>query len=167
MHNKSGMKYGGVFRCEHWRDGKMIGETEGRNLVTNQGVNKALDSVLHNDNEPTWYVCIFDTNTTTASDDTHAVPAYTENTEYDEAARPEYLEGAAVAKEITNGNKATFTMNANATIYGAAVVSAATKGSTAAGDFLFCGAKFAAVRYVVDDDLLKITYTLSGDDDGV
>lgn len=165
--SKSGMKFGGVFRCEHWRDNELLGITEGKNLVTNEGVNKALDSALHNDAEPTWYVAIFDTNTTTASDDTHAAPQYTENTEYDEAGRPEYLEGAAAAKAITNGNKATFTMNANATIYGAAIVSAATKGSTAAGDFLFCAAKFAAVRYCVDDDLLKITYTLSGDDDGV
>jgi len=165
--NKSGMKFGGVFNCEHWRDGKLIGETEGKNLTTNEGVNKALDSLFHDDNEPTWYVCIFDTNTTTASADTHAAPQYTENTEYDEATRPEYLEGAASGKEVTNGNKATFTMNANATIYGAAIVSAATKGSTVAADVLWCGSKFASVRHCVDDDLLKITYTLSGADDGV
>jgi len=138
------------------------------NLIVNEGLNKILDSTVHNDASATWYVAVFESDTTPLATHTYASPGYTECTAYDEATRPEYVEAAASGQSITNAaNKAVFTFNAAKTIYGAALVNVSTKGDTAGGGVLLCSAKFSAAKSVTDDDTLSVTYILTASDDGV
>ena len=98
---------------------------------------------------------------------TYDKPGYTESANYDEAARPQWQQGEVSAKSITNSaNKASFTMSTAETIYGAALVSYATKGNTAkAGAKMFNVSQFAlGSRVVANDDVLKVTITLTGAD---
>jgi hypothetical protein len=142
------------------------------NLVTNEGLNKLLDVMLHGTTQiATWYCVISETNTTPAAGMTYASPSFTETTAYDESTRPEYNEAAASSQSITNSaNKAVFTINATKTLYGAGLVgggsAASTKGNTAGGGTLLCYALFSSSRSVVDDDVVNLTYTISAADDG-
>jgi len=170
---KSGVKIGGIFTLEHYRNGKLIGITSGHNIIPTAGLNRINDVMLHGTTQiTTWYCTLVETNTTPAAGMTYAVPSYTECTAYDEATRPEYVEGAASAGVTTNSaNKAAFTMNATKTLYGASLVGGgtapSTKGNTDGGGVLFCYAKFASSRAVVDDDVVNLTYQLTSADDGV
>jgi hypothetical protein len=141
------------------------------NLCTDEGLNRLLDIMFHGTTQiATWYVGVFETNTTILSTHTYAVPGFTEcTTSYDEATRPAYVEAAASGKITTNAaNKASFTFNASKTIYGGALFGGGTdptvKGNTAGGGVLYCASLFGAPKAVVDDDVLKITVSLTGAD---
>ena len=142
------------------------------NIINNEGLDAILNIMLHAATQiTTWYVALVETDTAPASGQTYAVPVYTECTAYDEATRQEYVEAAASSQSITNSaNKATFTMSATKTIYGAALVGggtgASTKGNTDGGGTLLCYAKFATSKSVEDNDTLEVTYTVSAADDG-
>ena len=167
---KSGAKFRGRFIVECIRKGKLIWKEDVSNILTNQGLDHILDVVLHGTTPfSPWYCCLVETDTAPAAGMTYAVPTYTESEAYDEGTRPEYNEAASSSQSITNSaNKAVFTINATKTMYGASIVSFATKGDTAqAGARLLCYAKFAASRSVVDDDVINLTYTLTAADDGV
>lgn len=161
---------GSVYEIEHWRkctfrsEGWIADVTADHNVVTNEGLNNLLDVMFHNSTQTaTWYIALFNTDTTPASGDTYATPAYTESSNYSEAARQEYNEAAASSESMTNSaNKASFTMSTTETIYGAALVSDSSKGDTAATDaVLFGAAQFASSKSVAPDDVLKITVTIS------
>jgi hypothetical protein len=157
---------GGVFDVEHVRDGEVIDQWQSKNLIVNQGLNHILDVVFGNSTQvATWYVALFNTDSTPASTWTYATPVYTESTDYTEGTRPAYVEAAAASQQITNSaSKATFTMNTTTTIYGASLVSLSTKGDTAGGGTMMAASKFAASRAVVNTDSLLITYTISAAD---
>jgi len=165
--NLHGFTIGSVWEWEHYRDGKLIDTWKQGNTCTAEGLNALLDIMFHASTQiTTWYVEIFESDTTPADGTTYAVPVYTPSTAYDEGTRPEYVEAAASSKSITNSaNKAVFTINATKTIYGAALVgggsAATTKGDTAGGGTLFCASKFAASKSVVDDDVLNVTITIT------
>ncbi len=114
----------------------------------------------------TWYIAIFETDTTPVAGTTYATPVYTECTAYAEATREEFVEAAASSKSITNSaSKAEFTMNATKTIYGASLVSDNTKGDTAVGGAcMYCASKFAVSKPVESADVLKVTVTLTSSD---
>ncbi|KKM23842.1 hypothetical protein LCGC14_1611060 [marine sediment metagenome] len=156
----------GIITVEHWRDGKLLYKGTSENLVTNQGLDKILDSTLANDASATWYLGIIEASHTYAAGDTYAVPNHTESTAYDEATRQEYEEAASSGQSVTNSaNKATFTISATKTIYGAFLVDHNVKGNTAeAGKVLLCGGEFGSSRDVVDDDVINVTYTVSAAD---
>lgn len=136
------------------------------NIVVDQGLNHILDVAFHNTTQvATWYVGIFKGNYTPQSTDTAANIASnsTEATEYDESTRQEWVEAAAASKSITNSaNRATFTINATVTIYGAFLVSTSTKSGTSGS--LAAASRFASQRDLVDDDELLVTYTLTAAD---
>ncbi len=164
-----GFRAGGHFEIEH-RDkyGNLKSIECIKNIVTDEGLDKILNSLLHNGASATWYVAIIESNTAPDHAMTYAVPVYTESSAYDEATRPEYVEAAASSKSITNSaSKAVFTINASKTIYGAALVNVDTKGDTAGGGVLLCYAKFATSKAVEAGDTLNVTYTLSAADDGL
>ena len=146
---------------------KWVEETH--NLITNEGLDKILDSTVHNDASATWYIGLIEASHDYAAGDTYAIPGHTESTSYDEATRVEYEEAAASSQSTTNSaNKATFTISATKTIYGGFLADFATKGNTAeVGKVLLCGGLFAASRDMVDDDVLNVTYTITSADDGV
>jgi len=168
-----GLRMGGVFEAvcigpdgaEKWRE-------VAHNLVTTEGIAHILNALLHSSTQiTTWYVVPFESDHTPAAGNTYATPGYTECVSYDEAARQAYNEAEASGGSVTNSaNKATFTISATKTIYGAALVGggtdADTKGDAAGGGTLLCLARFASSRSVADDDTLQITYTFSAADDG-
>ncbi len=168
---KTGFFLGGYFIATCYdKDGNFRWETTSKNLVVNEGLDYALDVLFHGDTpfDP-WYIALFEDNHTVLAANDYAAPGYTECTAYDEAVRQTYVEAAASSQSITNSaNRAVFTMSATKTIYGASLVSFATKGNTAeAGAVMFCAAQFTNAKSVNDDDTLEVTYTIGSADDGV
>lgn len=161
---KASAVVGGVFTIEHVRDGKVIDTWQEKNLVTNEGLNSLLDTYLNGDGTAkisAWYVSIFEGNYTPLATLTAATypAAATESTAYDEATRVLWVDAGASSQQITNSaSKATFTINATKTIYGAALVSASAK--SAVTGVCFAASRFAVARSVVDNDQLLITYTV-------
>ncbi len=157
------LRVGGIFLCEHVRDGEVIDSWEQPNLVVNEGLNSLLGVYFHGDTQiTTWYLGLFEGNYTPVATVTAATitAASTECTAYDEATRQAYDEAAAASQSITNSaSRATFTFNATKTIYGAFLVSNSTKSGTTGT--LFSAARFSASKAVVDDDQLLLTYTFS------
>lgn len=144
-------------------------EQDRPNVCTTEGINHMLDVEFHGvAAKGTWYVALFESNSTPAITDTYDLWAdslVTESTAYTSATRVEYNEAAASAKVMTNtANKASFTINDTKTLYGAALVSNSTKSHHAAGDFVFCSSTFASPRAVVDTDVLRVTITITGAD---
>lgn len=142
--------------------------TPTHNLVVNVGLDHILDVELHNATQvATWYVGIKNAGAAAAGDTMASHAGWTENTNYDEATRPEYEEAAASGQSITNSaNKATFTIDTDAqTIAGAFLVSNSTKGGSTGT--LLCVDDFASSKSCDDNDVLEVTYTISAADDGV
>jgi len=140
------------------------------NVVTNEGLDHILNVEFHGTTQiTTWYVLLFNTNTTPSGTTTYASPVFTESTDYDEATRPAYVEAAASSQSMTNtASKAVFTISTTTSIYGAALVgggtAATTKGDTAGGGTMFCAAKFSSVKNCVDDDTITVTIVISAAD---
>lgn len=159
-----------IWDVEHWRRGQMLSMTRDHNICTDEGLDALLDIMFHASTQiTTWYVLLFESDTTPAAGTTYATPVFTESTAYDEGTRPAFTEAAASSKSITNSaNKATFTIDATKTIYGAALVGGGTDGDTkddqAGGGTMYCAAKFSASKSVVDDDVLKVTITITAAD---
>jgi hypothetical protein len=154
---------------EHFRKGKKIAERIEENLVPNEFINYALDAVLSGGTAiATWYVALFSNNFTPVSVNTYATPGYTEATSYTESDRQVWSEAGVSAKSITNSAaKASFTMNGNDTsIYGASLVTVATKGDAAGGGVLGPVAQFSggAITGIVNTDVIKVTITVNGSD---
>ena len=155
---------------ELWREGKLIDSWTESNVCTNEGLNELLDIMFHAATQlTTWYLLIFETDTTPSSGTTYAVPVFTECTAYTEGTRPAFDEAAASSQSITNSaSKATFTINATKTIYGAALVAggtdANTKGNVAGGGTMYCASKFSASKAVISGDVLRVTCTLTASD---
>lgn len=159
-----------MWEVEHWRGNKFLSKTLDHNICTDEGLNSLLDIMFHGATQINpWYVMIFEDDVTPAAGTTYAVPVFTESSAYTEGARVEYVEAAASAKVMTNSaSKATFTMNATKTIYGAALVgggsAASTIGNTAGGGTLYCASQFASSKSVESGDVLKVTITITGAD---
>lgn len=160
---EQGIKVGGFFHGQIVRDGKVIDEWEDHNLVVNEGLNHLLDVLFHGGTQiGTWYLGLFEGNYTPTGALTAAnvTATATECVAYDEAARQAYDEAAASGQSITNtASKATFTMNASKTIYGAFLASASAKSATSG--VLFSAARFGTAKVVADDDQLLLTYTFT------
>lgn len=154
---------GGRFQIDHLRNGEIISSEECKNLVTNEGLDHILNTVFHGSAQiTTWYLALFEGNYTPVATLTAATftAAATENTTYDETVRQDYVEAASAGQSITNSaNKATFTMNATKTIYGAGLVSASAKSATTGT--LMSAARFGAAKAVVAADQLLLTYTFA------
>lgn len=136
------------------------------NIIVNQGLDHFLNVYYHADAQVTaWFIAPFEGNYTPVAGDTasNITANSTENTTYNEATRVAYVEAAASSQSITNAaSKATFTMNATKTIYGAFLISASAK--SAATGFLSAASRFAASRAVVNTDQLLVTYTITAAD---
>lgn len=159
------------WKWELHRGGLVIAQaiTWSPNIVVGQGLDHGLDAVfLNGTSYATWYIALFENNYTPLTGDTYQVPGYTECTAYTEADRQICTFGAIAAHAIDNSAaKASFTMNATKTLYGASLLAgpnAATKGNVAAGNYLYAAAKFAAGVPVVATDVFKVTCTITASD---
>lgn len=155
------IKVGGIFSGQLLKSGEVVEEFEDRNLVTNEGLNHILNTVLNNGTQVgTWYLGLFEGNYTPVATVTAAtvVAAATECTAYASSTRPEYVEAASNAQSTTNSaNRASFVFNASKTIYGAFLVSTSTKSATTG--VLLAIARFASAKAVESTDELLLTYT--------
>lgn len=157
------IRVGGYFEGQIIRDGKVIDEWQDHNLVVNEGLNALLNIMFAGSTQvATWYLGLFEGNYTPVATVTAATitSASTECIAYDETTRVAYNEAAAASQSITNSaSKATFTINATKTIYGAFLVSTNTKSGTTGT--LFSAARFSAAKSVVAADQLLLTYTFT------
>lgn len=162
-----------VWMWEQWRPASrrstswLLQDTwEVRNITTDEGVTHALDVVFSGGlAKPVWYIALFNNDYTPIESNTYQSPGYTESTNYDEGARPTWQEAGVASKSLTNAsNRAEFTMKTTENIYGGSLVSANTKGDAVSGEILYCVSKFSAPKPVEDNDVLKVTVVISGDD---
>ena len=159
----------GKWRMVCRRNGGIIWEVEWENLVVNSGRDYLVDVGLSGGTQiTTWYIGLVNgaTPTFAAADTMASHGGWTESTAYDEANRPTFVEAGVSGGQVTNtASKATFTMNATATIGGAFLVSNNTKGGTTGT--LYAEGDFATDRSVIDNDVLEVTATFGAADDGV
>ena len=163
---KSIIPIGSWWEIEQWRKGKLIDQWAQKNVNTTEGLNHMLNAVFFSETPITaWFLGLFENNYTPLIGDTYAVPGFTESEAYDELTRIAYVPVAATAKVITNvASKATFTIGATKTMYGAFLcgggTDADTKSDVAGGGILFAASKFATAKEVVDTDVLMITCSI-------
>lgn len=160
---------GGYFGVEAYRAGEILYPfTWEKNIVVDEGLQHILDVVLHGTTAVNpWYVGIFEGNYTPLASDTGTTISSnaTESNKYDELTRREYVEAAASSAPVTttnSANKATFTISATVTIYGAFLHEAEEKTADAGYNVgtLLAASKFSSARSLVDDDELLITYSI-------
>jgi hypothetical protein len=85
---------------------------------------------------------------------------WTENTDYSQSVRQTLTLGTASAGSIDNtASKATYSINATATIAGAFITSDSTKSGTTGT--LYGVVDFASSRAVISGDTLEVTVTLT------
>lgn len=145
----------------------LVSATRGNhNIVTNEGLNAILNIMFHGQTQvTTWYIAIFESNTTPGAGTTYATPVYTECTAYDESTREAYVESESTSQSMTNAaSKATFTMNASKTIYGASLVSYSAKGDTSESGAILYAAAAVTPQSVVSSDVLQVTCVLTSSD---
>ena len=159
------LRVGGKFQIQHLRNGEVIDEFESKNIVVNEGLNYVLNTALDAQAaQAAWYIGIFSGNYVPVATDTAATIATnaTEFSSYTATTRPVWTPptGGSTAQEIDNSAaKATFTVNAAGTIYGAFLVSSNVISGTTG--VLFAASQFTAARTVVANDQLLITYAVS------
>ena len=155
----------GKFVIEHFdANGNLKGKYDVPNGIVDVGLNHILETEFRSGAQiTTWYIGLIDNSpspTLAAADTMGSHAGWAESTAYDEATRPTWSPGAAASRQITNGTTVDFTMNATATIKGIFITSNNTKGGTTGT--LWSTAAFGSTVSVADNDVLKVTYTLSG-----
>lgn len=150
---------GFLYRIEHVRAGEVIDAEVKHNLMPMEGANHTINGLLHGGTQvATWYIGLYSGNYTPQLGDTAATfpGSATELTTYAESARVAFVESAASGGVSDNSaNKAEFTSNANATVYGGFIVSASAKGATSG--VLLSAVKFASPKTFNSGDVLRVT----------
>lgn len=158
-------KLRGRFQIQHFnKAGKLIGTYDIPNGIVDVGINHLLDVGFHAEAQiTTWYIGLVDNAGFSAfanADTMGSHTGWTESSAYNEATRPEWTEGAAASRSITNGTTVDFSINATVTLKGIFITSNNTKGGTTGT--LWSTAPFASNVTANNGDTLKVTYTLSG-----
>jgi hypothetical protein len=172
--NTDGFKVGGILEAWCIRDGKEIWREKVHNIVTTEGLNAILNGCFHTAGftvPATWFIGLVETDTAPDAGMTYDTPVFTESTSYDNiAVRATYVTVDSTVGSITNAaSPASFTISATKTMYGAAVFSINTRGdhTANAANALYSYSKFTAGRAVVDNDVINVSYVLTGADDAV
>lgn len=143
-------------------DGKIKWVEDISNLVVTAGLNDSLDKHFKGSGyTAAWYVGLTAGSPSFAAGDTMSSHAgWTEDQNYSEATREVLTLGTVSGGSVDNSaSKASFSINATATIGGAFLTTVSTKGGTTGT--LYGGAAFAANRSVVSGDTLNVTVTLT------
>jgi len=171
----------GRFKVEHWRDGRLIGEYEFPNGITNEGKDQLLNTQFDAATQiTTWYLGLIDNAnfTALAAADTYdeinqAGNGWDEFSDYTDpgngdsaTTRPVWNPDAAASQTITNGTVVVFDITATGTIKGLFLVGGGTapenKGDHAASSTLWATALFDSGDVAVQNgDQLKATYTVT------
>jgi hypothetical protein len=89
---------------------------------------------------------------------------WTEFTDYDEAARQEWVEVRSDQSMDNSASKASFTISADSSSIGGAFLN--TDASGTAGTLMCCAAFTGGNKSADDNDTLEVQYTFSAADDG-
>jgi hypothetical protein len=154
----------GVFQCVCYdKDGQFKWLSVFPNGATTVGLSDMLTvAFAAGTQKTTWYMGLIDNasfSALSAGDTASSHAGWIENVDYDEATRPTWGAGTGSGGVITNASSVNFTMNASVTIKGAFLISNSTKSGTSG--ILFCTGLMAATQAVVDNDVLKFTYTVT------
>ncbi len=144
-------------------DGQLKWSEEFDNLVVTLGLNELLDKTFKASGyTAAWYVGLTAGSPSFAAGDTMSSHGgWTEDQNYSEGVRQTLTLGTVSAGSVNNSsNKATFSINATATVGGAFVVSNSTKGGTT-GTLYGGGAFTQGNRSLVNGDSLQVTITLT------
>jgi hypothetical protein len=163
MAQKNDLKFRGEMLMEQIRGGEVIHKEVFKNGVTTEGLNKILDVMFHATAAiTTWYVGLIDNagySAVAAADVMTSHAGWAEFTNFDEAARIAWTEGAAATGSITNATALTFTISDTGAVRGVFVCSDATMSGTSG--VLWATALFSGSVSVQDNDQFKITYTVT------
>lgn len=158
---QSELHVGGKFFGQHLREGRVIDEWESKNLIVNQGLDHILGVEFAGVAQiTTWYMAPFGNNYTPVGTDTAAsiVANAGEVTSYTGSSRVPYV-GTEGSQQVTNGGApSSFTFNADATIYGAFLISSSAFGATSG--VLFAASPFGSGKQVHNTDQILLTYIL-------
>ncbi len=169
MRHKMGFR--GIWKMECFRKGRLIWTEVFPNLVTNEGLDHALDVVMGATSaDANWYVGLIrdDSWSAVAAGDTAAQidgsNGWQEGDEYDEAVRQTISFAAASSQSITNSaSPSVFTISGTETMKGCLLANTSTKSGTS-GVLFSCAVFTGGDRDVVDNDVLNVTYTLTAAD---
>lgn len=156
----------GVFNVEHYRNGRIIGNYEAPNTITNVGKNYILDVMFNGGTQivnASWFMG-FITSTSfsaIAAADTMASHAgWAELTGYSQSTRQAWGSGAAASQSTTNATAVTIDITGTFTVKGLFITSNSTKSGTTGT--LWSAALFSSGDVsVINGDQLRSTYTLS------
>lgn len=153
----------GLYQVELWRKGKLIQKLKGHNDIVDVGLNAILDTMFNGASQTDpWAMGLIDgsgSQTLSNSDTMSSHSGWAELEDYDESFRQSWNPGAASSQSVTNSTQITFTISATVTIHGVFVATNNVKGSTTGT--LWATAAFASEVAAVDDDELKVTYTVT------
>lgn len=160
------MNLKGRYVIEHMdRDGNLKGQYEIPNGIVDVGLNNILDVMFHGGAQTaTWYIGLVDNSGWTAfanADTLSSHAGWAEFTNYTEANRVAWVEGAASSRSMTNATTADFSINASGNLKGIFISSNNVK-STGNTGTLWSTAAFSSVVATANGDTLKVTYTVSG-----
>jgi hypothetical protein len=163
MKNKIGLK--GNFIVKHFdNNGLLKGEYNIPNGIVDEGLEHLLDVGFHAvAATPTWYIGLVDNAGWTAWSDSNLMNSHagwSECVAYTAATRPEWTEGAAASRAITNAVTVDFAINDTKVLKGIFITSDNTKGGTTG--ILWSTAAFTSTVSVENGDTFKVTYTISG-----
>jgi hypothetical protein len=153
----------GFFVIRAYRNGELLFEDQGPNLIVNEGLNHKQSVVFLDDTKVgTWFLGLTSGSPTIAAGDTMASHGgWTEITAYAEANRQTWVGVAGSVGVSTNAaSPAVFTVNANDTVIGGVfMTSNSTKGGTTG--VLMSARAFASNRTLQANDTIEITYQQS------
>ena len=141
-------------------DGKLKWTNEFDNLVTNEGLNDNLDKYLKGSTyTAAFYVGLTDgTPTVNAADTMSSHAGWTEVTDYSESTREALVLGTVASQSVDNSaSKASYSINATATVGGAFITTVSTKGGTTG--VLYGVGAFSGDKSVDNGDTLNVTVT--------
>ena len=159
------MNLKGKFSLQHLdAAGNLIQEMEFPNGIVDEGLNHILETEFRSGTQiSAWYIGLVSSTGFTAfanSDTLASHPGWTEDQNYSEATRPQWVPDAATGRAISNSSTTDFNMNATATVEGIFIASGNTKGGTTG--VLWSTAGFASPVNANNGDVIKVTYSLQG-----
>lgn len=163
------VRLGGVFdvTCRD-KSGKVKWQDKAKNLVVGEGLAHILDVSLTGGTQvDPWYIGLLSSGPTVATGDVISTHGFTEFTDYDESTRVAFTEGRTGVSVSNTGNLATFTIDADGSVIGGALIASSENAGGSAGTLL-CAAAFSGGDKSGDSgDKLEVTYTFTAADDGV
>ena len=142
------------------KDGKVKWSDKFRNLIPTVGKNKILDSVFNGNAVTSWYVGLKNDGAAANGDTMASHSGWNELTPYSDGTRKALTLGSISGGSVSNtASKASFAINATASVGGAFVSDNDTKGGST-GTLLSAG-NFAEAKSVEDGDTLNVTVTFN------